>query len=214
MFLLFSPRLSHIRRQPHIHLISERTTNLKPKSSSSRPRGAPRGNKNALQHGVYSRELDPADLDGFQDLNPLSLDNEIIILRVIIRRLVASSRGLTDFDRLSSLLRTLTFASLSLTRLMRTRFLIQGKSSLLADEVDDAIQELFGHRASFQDPSRTPYQDPIPGIPQLGSIPDIQPIPATFQNPLPAIPHLGSTAPFQDPIATFQDPNSPDTHHP
>ena len=107
--------------------------------SRSASRGAPRGNKNALKHGFYSRELDLTDLDGFKNLDPLSLDNEIILMRVMVRRLVASSRGVTDFDRLSSLMRTLTFASLSLTRLMRTRYLIQGKSSMLSNEVDEAI---------------------------------------------------------------------------
>ena len=146
-------------------------------------RGAPRGNKNALKHGFYSRQLEPSDLEGFKDLDPLSLDNEIILFRAMLRRLVASSRGLTDFDRLSGLLRTLAFASLSLTRLMRTRYLIQGKSSLLSDEVDEAIQELFGHRASFQDPN--------PSIP----------------TPAPSVQEINAS--FYDPIPTFQDPDSP-----
>ena len=152
------------------------------------PRGAPRGNKNALKHGFYSRELAPTDLDGFKNLDPLSLDNEIILLRAILRRLVAASRGITDFDRLSSLMRTCAFASLSLTRLMRTRFLIQGKSSLLSDEVDEAIQELFGHRASLQDP-RTLIPNSDPSLPEID-------------------------ATFHDPIAPFPDPDSPDHPRP
>ncbi len=122
-----------------------------PKPSTPRRRGAPCGNKNALKHGFYSRQLARSDLDGLKDLRPISLDNEIVLVRVLIRRLVASSQGITDFERLSGLVRTLYFATVSLTRLLRTRHLVEGKHDERAEEFDRAIEELFGDRPLFKD---------------------------------------------------------------
>ncbi len=124
-----------------------------PKPPSTRRRGAPRGNKNALKHGFYSRQLDSSDLAGLKDLRPISLDNEIVLLRVLIRRLMASSQGITDHERLSALVRTIYFATISLTRLLRTRHLVEGKNDVLGDEFDRVVQEVFADRPLFKENS-------------------------------------------------------------
>jgi hypothetical protein len=111
--------------------------------TSPRKRGAPKGNRNALKHGFYARQLDPIDLADLAKIeDPTGLDAEIALMRVLMRRLVESSRGLTDFESLSRLARAVTFVSLAFTRLLRTRCLIKGKPDEMGDAIRQALMEL------------------------------------------------------------------------
>jgi uncharacterized protein YjcR len=52
----------------------------------SNPRGAPKGNLNALKHGFYSRLFRDAESSEADDDQLVNLENEITLLRVMIRR--------------------------------------------------------------------------------------------------------------------------------
>lgn len=54
--------------------------------NSKRPRGAQPGNTNAVKHGFYSRKFRPQELDDLDLLLSGNLEDEIAMLRVIIRR--------------------------------------------------------------------------------------------------------------------------------
>ena len=110
--------------------------------TSPNKRRAPRGNRNALKHGFYARPFHPVDLSDPTKLNPSGLDAEIALMRVLMRRLVESSRGLTDFASLTELVRSFTLASLAFTLLLRTRCWIEGKS-------DDEFEALRQDSASL-----------------------------------------------------------------
>jgi len=51
-----------------------------------RRRGAQSGNRNAKKHGFYARRLPPAERKDIQEASRAALDQEIIVLRVYIRR--------------------------------------------------------------------------------------------------------------------------------
>jgi hypothetical protein len=139
-------------------------SNVKPKIENQKsPRGAPRGNHNALKHGFYSRQLNRADWTDLDSTNPNAVDGEIALLRVCIRRLMEASRGLDDYSNLVDLNRSLCLAFMTLARLIRTRFLIGADRSEDDAAFDQAVQELFGHRTIFRDdPTRPPPSDPTP----------------------------------------------------
>jgi hypothetical protein len=114
-------------------------------------RGAQKGNRNALKHGFYSRQFNPRDLAALSKIRPSSLDSEIALMRTFIRRLTESSQDIVDYPGLYDLLRLLCLASSSLPRLVRARHLIEGNVDEDTAAFDEAVQELFGHRAIFRE---------------------------------------------------------------
>ncbi len=77
-------------------------------------RGAPRGNQYARKHGFYSRVLDEAEQQDYEMATGVEgLDNEIALLRVKIKSLVANH---------PDNLRLITQALNSLEKLVRTHY--------------------------------------------------------------------------------------------
>lgn len=77
-------------------------------------RGAPKGNRNALKHGFYSKALDRADRGLIVEVSGCQgLDQEIDILRIKIHRLLER-----DPDNLELQATALT----TLARLVKTRY--------------------------------------------------------------------------------------------
>jgi hypothetical protein len=82
--------------------------------STGKKGGAPKGNQNARKHGFYSRVLDEAErLDFEQATDVEGLDNEIALLRVKIKSLLAH-----DPENI----RLIMQATNTLVRLVRTRY--------------------------------------------------------------------------------------------
>jgi hypothetical protein len=77
-----------------------------------RKSGGQRGNINAIKHGFYSRKfrvLEKDDLEGMED--PHKLEDEIILLKAVIRRVWEfSSDGPQDLDSWISVLNVLGLA--------------------------------------------------------------------------------------------------------
>jgi hypothetical protein len=87
----------------------------------ARKRGAPLGNTNALKHGFYARAFHEAELSEVADLDPSSLENEIQLMRVFIRRTALLADKVTDLDQSLALLSVMSRAAHSLASLMRTQ---------------------------------------------------------------------------------------------
>jgi len=104
-------------------------------TSRRRRRGGQPGNANAFKHGFYGRRLpiDPAALDA-ANLPPLdNLDEEIAMLRLSIRNLVAKSADPQTLGIDLILLRSLALAFGALNRLIKTRYFIRDDSSAIQD---------------------------------------------------------------------------------
>ncbi len=130
--------------------------------SPKRPRGAPKGNLNALKHGFYTRRLRKHDLSGVESTEPSGLIEEIALIRVFTRRLLESIGPESNAYDLSEFLRALCLASSTITRIVKTQYLITSSGSGMDDEIAEAIKQVnaeFHARllpSSAPDPSLTP----------------------------------------------------------
>ena len=89
-----------------------------------RRRGAPLGNKNALKTGFYSRYYKPVDNSDLVSVSFDGLQDEITMLRVFIRQVIERSQEVESLEDSLVVLRTLSMASFSLSRLVRIQYLI------------------------------------------------------------------------------------------
>lgn len=110
---------------------------------TKKPRGAPKGNTNALKHGFYSRhfrQLEAADLE-FALSN--GLQDEIAMLRVSLRRLFELSDDADNPDDASKVLATLGLACTHLANMLRTQKILTGEEKSSDDAITLAIQQLM-----------------------------------------------------------------------
>jgi hypothetical protein len=119
--------------------------------SPRRPRGAQPGNTNAVKHGFYSRNfhhLEAADLD-IALLN--NLDDEIALLRIIIRRVFEYTHADDQNSATwSTALGTLGAACIRLSHLLRTQKLLGGEGDKNASAVSQAIADIMKDRGFAQ----------------------------------------------------------------
>ncbi len=128
-------------------------------SPARRRRGAPIGNTNALKHGFYSRSFRDIDLHDLEKVHFSGLQDEITMLRVYIRRVTEMSDLILTFSDAVALLRVLSLASISLTRLLATQSLIRDKSgpdepetSVAAEGLAAGVESLIADLPLFQPP--------------------------------------------------------------
>ena len=103
--------------------------------------GAPKGNKNALKHGFYSRGFTQSEQTALDHARPDPLD-EIACLRTHANRVNAwlLERDPSSCDEsYFTALNTLVNITISIGTLIRTHALINGKSSNIELAIQDAI---------------------------------------------------------------------------
>lgn len=121
---------------------------LNPHSScnqlSPRKRGAPRGNKNALKHGFYARSFTNQEIADIADRKPLSVTDEINLVRIYMRRLIANfdSTSATQQDLLDTF-RALCLGNLTLARLIRLH-LLPAMLSQGSDSLSEMLKQVIG----------------------------------------------------------------------
>ena len=106
------------------------------------PRGAPKGNLNALKHGFYSRLFHPAETVDLPDDPSTDLANEITLLRVMIRRTMQLADGIDDLREAERVLDALGAAASRLSNLLRAQKSLNQGQHGLADEISIAIQQV------------------------------------------------------------------------
>jgi len=109
---------------------------------SPRRRGDPKGNLNTLKHGFYTRRLKKRDLTGVESTDAKGLIEEIALIRVFTRRLIESIGPDSDAYELADILRTLCLASSTITRVVKTQYLITSSGSGMDDEISEAIRQV------------------------------------------------------------------------
>ena len=104
--------------------------------TTKRPRGAQPGNTNAVKHGFYSRKFRPQELDDLDLLMMGNLDDEIAMLRVIIRRVFDLTNAEdSTVETWTAGMETLGKACTRMAGMLRTQHLI-GRTA------DDALATL------------------------------------------------------------------------
>jgi hypothetical protein len=156
---------------------------MPPSSPTKHPRGAPKGNVNAVKHGFYTRRLHKRDLIGVESTDVTGLIEEIALIRVFTRRLLESIGPDTDAYELAEFLRALCLASSTLTRIIKTQFLIAAAGPGMDNEISEAIKQVNAEFAS----RRLAYQNSLSS--SSGGLNDKAPIPT----PEDEIPPVGTT---------------------
>jgi len=113
-------------------------------SLNKRSPGAQPGNTNAIKHGYYSRRFKNLEIDDLDVALSDGLNDEIMLLRVIIRRVFdyASDDEAQNVESWSKALTTLGLASTRLAHLIRTQKLIKGDDSEISSALSQAIGEV------------------------------------------------------------------------
>ena len=114
----------------YIHLARERSPLSDSPPTFNRRRGGQPGNLNAATHGFYSHQLQPTDLDELDQAQFASVDQEIELLRISIRRLIEMSSEPQTVGDAADRLRAICLALQTLTSLVRTQhFLLAHRST-------------------------------------------------------------------------------------
>jgi hypothetical protein len=127
---------------------------------TKRKRGAPKGNLNALKHGIFSEQLRGADISALQAIDPTSVKDEITVLRVILRRLIELIKSSESVTELTGLVHNLTAVSNSLGRLIRVYSAVTPKKSDGDRVFDDVIAQLTRELRLDSDEPPDPPFDP------------------------------------------------------
>lgn len=108
---------------------------------TNKPR-APRGKLNALKNGYYSPLFHVSETNDLADNESTSLEHEITLLRVMIRRTMQLADGIDDLREATRVLDALGAASSRLANLLRAQKVLSESHSQVADEISVAIQQV------------------------------------------------------------------------
>jgi hypothetical protein len=113
------------------------TVPASPANPSPRSRGAQAGNHNAIKHGFYARAYHLKENHDLENAQFKGLAQEIQLMRVYIRRMLAVDTTHFTTSESLTLFRTFALAMHSLTRLVRTEKLIEDPQ----DKIGEALIE-------------------------------------------------------------------------
>ena len=106
------------------------------------PRRLAKGNLNALKNGFYSPLFQTSETIDLNEDEISSLEHEITLLRVMIRRTMQLADGIHDLREAIRVLDSLGAAMGRLSTLLRVQKSLNEGRSQMADEISVAIQQL------------------------------------------------------------------------
>ena len=106
-----------------------------------RKRGGQPGNLNALKHGFYSKHFLKGEVLEVEEAG--NLQEEIKMMRVVIRRLLKIARACKDIGELANVLNTLGLASTRVAGLMRTQKFLGGNRDRFDELMDRARRQVL-----------------------------------------------------------------------
>jgi hypothetical protein len=116
-----------------------------------RKRGGQPGNQNALTHGFYSKTFRPAEDHDIDEIKQISLDSEIDMLRVSIRRIFDLTATVTNPIEAVRFVHVLTRAVTSLDHLVVRQHALHNTNTAVDSslrEALDILDDLKGERAA------------------------------------------------------------------
>jgi hypothetical protein len=112
------------------------------KKSNNKRMGAPKGNLNAIKHGFYSRFYKQVETDDITLIKE-GLDDEIVMLRVLIRRAIELSDD-TEDKEFPGILNAISLGVSRLGNTMHMNLVLSGKASDISQALMQALTELTG----------------------------------------------------------------------
>jgi len=117
--------------------------------------GAPKGNCDALKHGLYAKHFSPAEQAELRRMPPDDYQHEIYMMRVAVKNLfeiqmrlhekvesVLNSKEPIDVEALTKITNSLSLAVTALNTTARTYALFNGADTSLNDSFDEALNSL------------------------------------------------------------------------
>lgn len=100
-------------------------------------------NVNALKSRLYDPALDDEEFDAL-DLNPvMSIQDEIGVMRILIRRVMMLAKGIDTLDEAISALGALGSASTQLASLLRSQKALADDPGRTTDTISQALSEVM-----------------------------------------------------------------------
>jgi hypothetical protein len=129
-----------------------------------RHRGGQPGNQNARKHGFYSRSLTPTDIQDLADTaDPSHLDDEISVMRVLLRDLLTRTPEAQNLLQTCELVRAAALLASSITRLVKTQQVINTlPGNAIADRFFAALSEISSEVLTELENAPTPPPGPQP----------------------------------------------------
>ncbi len=107
-------------------------------------RGGQTGNSNALKHGFYSRQFRQAESADLLAVDPNCLDDEIRMLKVVARRVLAmADDDSLDYENMLKSLSVLGLTSTRIAGLMRTKKILSGEDPSTTSAICQALSEVI-----------------------------------------------------------------------
>jgi hypothetical protein len=131
------------------------------KGNGRRKQGGQPGNTNALKHGFYTQNFSPAERKGLAAVKGAVLEEEIALLRVLIKRFADQILSSQDvgLDGSSRHLAVISEAMQRLAGLLRTHHMLGGSDNdTLAEALSLAIEQVSAEMALAG--GSAPWQDP------------------------------------------------------
>jgi uncharacterized protein YjcR len=140
--------------------IKGKTKNKKQKIEESSEKGrdtmgAPKGNTNALKHGLYAKRFSPEEITGLRKMSPRDMRHEFYMMRVAVKNLfevqkrimarldsLPGSSNPADELALAKITNSLAVAIAALNTTARTMALFEGTDTTLNDPLDEALSSL------------------------------------------------------------------------
>lgn len=108
-----------------------------------RKRGGPAGSRSALRHGLYARNFHQHELSDLDAIN-LQISDEIVLLRVMTRRLIEyANTAELDVREMIALLNTLGTTAIRIANLCRTANQLNGDSGDDGAALSRALAEVY-----------------------------------------------------------------------
>ena len=106
------------------------------------------GNTNAMKHGFYASVFKPDEIRKLDKITKAELNDEIALLRVLIKRTVVSMNAFSNLNRFDYLrgIRVITFAGSCVEKLERTRKLVFGEPVTTEKILTQAIDQWNAER--------------------------------------------------------------------
>ena len=117
--------------------------------------GAPKGNRNALKHGLYAKHYTAEELERLRKMRPDNYEPELGMIRtavnnvfeiqVYIKKLAAEAMRTgqpVEVEALAKITNSLSLALTALNTTARTQALFSGKDTSLNDDFEQALNSL------------------------------------------------------------------------
>ncbi len=110
---------------------------------TTRKRGAQPRNQNAFKHGFYSNTFQSGELGDLDAYMAKGIDEEIIMLRIVARRVMALANGVKDLEESITLLGALGLASARLAGMLKVKAIVGDDSGDAKQAISNALSDVL-----------------------------------------------------------------------